>query len=79
LEEEVAGTAIEILRVRNSRVIDRALSRSDDEESLDDLQVDEVFERCLAQHAVPASQWPELLQSYREIVAALAAADPRAE
>ena len=79
LEEEIAGTAIEILRVKNSRVIDRALSRGDDEESLDDLQVDEVFERCLTQHAVPASQWPELLQSYREIVAALAAADLRAE
>ncbi|MBM9531769.1 exonuclease SbcCD subunit D C-terminal domain-containing protein [Desulfoprunum benzoelyticum] len=79
LEEEVAGTAIEILRVRNPRVMDRALSRIDDEESLDDLQVDEVFERCLTLHAVPASQRPQLLQSYREIVAALAAADVRVE
>ena len=79
LTEAVAGTAIEILRVKNSRVIELALGRADEEESLDDLGVDEVFDRCLALHEVPDEQAARLRLAYREIVAALAAADPRAE
>jgi len=79
LAEAVAGSAIEILRVRNNRVIELALGRADAEESLDDLGVDEVFERCLKLHEVPDEQAFGLRLAYREIVAALAAADPRAE
>ena len=79
LAEAVAGTAIEILRVKNNRLIEQALGGAGTEESLDDLAVDEVFERCLALHEVPEEQTAGLRLAYREIVAAVAAADPQAE
>ncbi len=79
LAEAVAGTGIEILRVKNNRVIELALSRSDAEEGLGDLQPDEVFDRCLALRDVPEEQAAGLRLAYREIVATLAAEDLRAE
>ena len=74
----VADTDLEILRVRNQRVMARVLKRMEDEHSLDDLDVHEVFARCLAAHEVPDSQRPELTRLYREIVAAIHDDDPGA-
>jgi exonuclease SbcD len=79
LKEAVAGTGIEILRVKNSRMVERALSGQGGEETLDDLDVTEVFQRCLEAHAVPAERRPALLDACREIVVSLAERDPRAE
>lgn len=79
LDEAVAGTGIEILRVRNNRILERALSRMDEGETLDDLDATEVFRRCLAAHEVPEDQHPALLEAYREVVVSLDEADPRAE
>lgn len=75
----VQGSRLEILRVKNQRVTDRALAQMADEETLDDLSVDDVFGRCLAAHDVPAEQRPELLAAYREAVKALQEGDLRAE
>ncbi len=66
LEEAVADSQIEILRIRNNRIIDRVLGQIHEEETLDVLDVNEVFERCLVAHNVPEEQWPELLQTYWE-------------
>lgn len=79
LEEAVSGTQLKILRVRNNRIIARALVSIDETETLDDLDVFDVFKRCLATHGVPENQQPELLQAYREIVASLHEDDARAE
>ncbi|HAJ28319.1 MAG TPA: exonuclease sbcCD subunit D [Syntrophus sp. (in: bacteria)] len=79
LDEAVAGTGIEILRVRNNRILERALSRIDEAETLDDLDVTEVFRRCLAAHEIPEDQHPALTEAYREVVVSLEEADPRAE
>jgi exonuclease SbcD len=79
LDEAVAGTGIEILRIRNNRILERALSRMDEGETLDDLDATEVFRRCLAAHEVPEDQHPALLEAYREVVVSLQEADPRAE
>jgi len=79
LDEVVAGTAIEILRVRNNRVMERALSGKTMEETLDDLDVTDVFERCLDDHKVSPERRPDLLSAYREIVVSLAEQDARAE
>lgn len=79
LDEAVAGTGIEILRIRNNRILEQALSRMDAGETLDDLDATEVFRRCLAAHEVPEEQQPALLESYREVVVSLHEADPRAE
>jgi exonuclease SbcD len=75
LDEAVAGSGIEILRIRNSRVLERALSGTGAEESLDDLNVTEVFQRCLQAHEVPEDQRPALLSAYREVIVSLSESD----
>ena len=79
LNEAIEGTGMEILRVKNNRVLERALSGTDAEETLDDLDVTDVFRRCLESHEVPEDQRPALLSAYQEVVAALNEADPMAE
>ncbi len=79
LEAAVAGTAMSILRVRNNRIIDRVMKRMPDDRTLDDLNVEDVFQRCLAAHAVPDTQHAGLWRTYRETLAAMDDADTRAE
>jgi exonuclease SbcD len=79
LDEAVAGTGLEILRVRNSRVLERAMSGMTTDETLDDLDVTGVFNRCLEAHNIPEDQRPALLIAYQEIVAALNEEDHMAE
>lgn len=71
LRELTDGTLLEILRTRNMRLVERTLSRMETEETLDDLDVNEVFTRCLAAHEVPEEQQGELIEVFREAVAAL--------
>jgi len=79
LDAAVSGSKMEILRVKNNRIIDRVLGNIHDDETLDDLNVNDVFERCLAVHDVPEEQRPELLRAYQETVASLYEDDIRAE
>jgi exonuclease SbcD len=71
LEEVIRGSGIEILRIRNNRIMDRVLNRLHIDESLDDLEDGDVFLRCLDAHDVPADQRPELLLAYQQAVMAL--------
>ncbi len=71
LEEAVSGTGVEILCIKNNRIIDRVLGQTHQEETLDDLNADDVFERCLAVHDVPDDQRPELFRTYREAISSL--------
>jgi len=68
LDEIVAGSSLEILRTKNNRVIERALAGMNPEETLDDLDVADVFQRCLQAHDVPEEQQASLLNAYREII-----------
>ena len=79
LDEAVAGTGIEILRVRNNRMLERAMSVKSGEETLDDLDVTDVFERCLDDRKVSPERRPALLSAYRDIIVSLDEQDPRAE
>ena len=79
LDEAVAGTRIEILRVKNNRVLERAMNAMAPDETLDDLDVMGVFDRCLQAHNIPEKHRPELLSAYQEIVAALNEEDKMAE
>jgi len=79
LEAAISGTRIEILRIKNNRIIDRVLGQIHEEETLDDLNVNDVFERCLAVHDVPEDQRPELLRAYQEAVSSLYEDDAQAE
>ena len=79
LEAAISGTQMEILRVKNNRIIDRVLAQIHAEETLDDLNVNDVFERCLASHKVPEDQRPELLRAYQETLLSLYEDDLQAE
>ncbi len=79
LEAAMSGTQMEILRIKNNRLIDRVLGQIHEDETLDDLNVNDVFERCLAVHDVPEEQRPELLRAYQETVSSLYEDDVQAE
>lgn len=79
LESAISGTQMEILRVKNNRIIDRVLGQLHETETLDDLNVNDVFERCLAVHEVPEDQRPTLLRAYQEAVSSLYEDDVQAE
>jgi len=79
LEAAISGTDMEILRIKNNRIIDRVLGQIHEEETLDDLNVNDVFERCLAVHEVPEDQRPALLQAYQETLSSLYEDDVKAE
>lgn len=79
LEAVIADTDIEILRVKNLRVFDQVLGQMHQEETLDDLDLNEVFDRCLMQNHVPEQQRPELIQAYQEILQAIFEEDTHKE
>ena len=79
LEKAVFGSGMEILRVKNNRLLSRALKQHYDHETHDDLNVTDVFERCLSAHEVPEAQRPELLRAYKETLTSLYEDDIRAE
>ena len=71
LEAAVAGTHVDIVRSRNNQTADQVLKQQDGDDTLDDLDVHDVFERCLAMHDVPESQRPDFRLAYQEALAAL--------
>lgn len=71
LQASVQGSALTLLRIHNSRLYDHALRQARPSETLDDLSVDQVFERCLAVNRVEAEQRPSLRQAFQEILASL--------
>ncbi|OUS13816.1 exonuclease sbcCD subunit D [Gammaproteobacteria bacterium 53_120_T64] len=79
LESLLEGSVLLILRIQNTRLIDRVLNSHHADESLEDLSVDDVFARCLTAHEIPDSQQAELLHTYRQVLSALNDDDLRAE
>ncbi len=79
LEAAISGTQMEILRIKNTRIIDRVQGLIHKEEALDDLNVNDVFERCLAAHNIPEDQRSELNRTYQETVLSLHEDDALAE
>lgn len=71
LDAAVAGTGLSILCVRNARVITRVLEQAHHEETLDDLDEYDVFDRCLDAHEVAPAQREQLRHAYRETILAL--------
>jgi exonuclease SbcD len=79
LDEAIEGSGIEILRVKNSRVLERAMRGMNAKETLDDLDATDVFKRCLAAHEVPEDQRRALLSAYQEVILSLHETDLMAE
>lgn len=68
IEEAAVDTAIEIRRIKNKRVIERVTSRTCEDETLDDLDVNDVFIRCMNTYGVLENERPALIQSYKETI-----------
>lgn len=67
----VEESNLTLLRIRNSRLYDYTVQQDRETESLDELSVTEVFERCLAAHQVEEGQRSLLRAAFAEITAAL--------
>jgi exonuclease SbcD len=68
ITEMVLDSEMEIIRVKNARIIERTLTASTVEETLEDLKPDDVFDRCLAAHKVNDTERPSLKELYKEII-----------
>lgn len=79
LDEVLEGSQVEVLRIKNNRIIERVMEQASHNESLDELDLNQVFERCLDQHAVSDEQRNILRDTYRETLASIYEDDARAE
>lgn len=79
LAEQVEGSTLEILRIRNQRVSAQILEQHTQTETLDDLSELDVFTRCLEAHQIPDEQRDELLHSYHQVLDDLRGEDGMAE
>ena len=79
LEREVAGSKLEILNTHNNSLINRILNKIHDDETLDDLNTFNVFERCLSANNLPEKQQEDLLHTYQETITSLNEDDTQAE
>jgi len=75
MNEAISGTNMEIRKIKNQRVIEQIIMQSDKAETLDDLDINDVFIRCLDSHEVTEDERPKLIQSYQEIIQTLQEVD----
>ena len=67
-DEALAGSDMEIRRIKNRRIMDRVISTVKENETLDDLDAGDVFARCLDAHEVTDAEREILTLSHNEIV-----------
>ncbi|MEI8083527.1 MAG: exonuclease SbcCD subunit D C-terminal domain-containing protein [Actinomycetes bacterium] len=79
LDEAVSDSGLEVLRIKNNRIVDRVLKAGADGETLDDLDEEAVFEQCLVAHGVLDEQRAALWGTYREALDSINNDDLRAE
>ena len=79
LDEVIADSFMEIRRIKNKRVYERVMNITAHEESLNELNTDDVFTRCLDTHDLVDEDRNELTISYNEIIKYLHEDDVNAE
>ena len=79
MEEALAGSAMEIRRIKNKRIMERLLGSAVEEETLDDLDPGDVFVRCLDTFEIPENDRIDLTASYNEILTSLTEEDQNVE
>jgi exonuclease SbcD len=79
LLESLAGSAMEIRRIKNRRLMERVINTLQEDETLADLGTADVFARCLEVFAVPEEDRGELTVCYNEIIKDLLEHDRNAE
>lgn len=76
LEGAISGSLLEILRIRSSRAMQRPLTPLDEAETLEELDRETVFVRCLDSRGAEESLRPGLLECYREVLRSIDEEDP---
>lgn len=79
IEEAASDSDMEILRIKNRQMTHQVIHATSQHETLDDLNVHDVFERCLDTYNVPKEDRKDLGRLYSEIIHALYEEDPHAE
>ena len=79
IDEALLDSDMEIRLLKNRRLTDKILRSQYANETLDDLDENDVFERCLDTFAVPSENREELSAAYREILLSLQTEDNNAE
>jgi exonuclease SbcD len=79
IDKAITDTAMEIRRIKNKRVVERVIGRTCEDETLDNLDVNDVFVRCLDTYEVLEDERPALIQSYKKIITSLHEEDTNAE
>jgi len=78
-EAAVEGSLLEIRRIRNNRPLRQALGQLDADETLEQLDPEAVFERCLDAREIEEALRPALLASYREVLRSIHEEDVSAD
>lgn len=68
LEAAVSGSMLEIRRIRSTRRTQLSLEQHDGEETLEELDRETVFFRCLDASALDEAERPALIECYREVL-----------
>lgn len=79
LDEAMIDSTMEIVRIKNRRIMNKTISSIAENETLDDLNVEDVFLRCLDVFKVSDNDRDELIIAYNEIVKSLHEEDINAE
>jgi exonuclease SbcD len=79
IDEITKELTVEVLITKNPRNYNKVLHQQQISETLQDLNEQEVFERCLATHNIPDEQRLTLREAYGQIVYDLHHADTQAE
>ena len=75
----VAGSAMEVRQVKNRRLTDRIMRAAHQNETLDDLDEQDVFQRCLDSFEILPEDQASMTALYHEIVQSLKEEDVNAE
>jgi len=78
ISSRLEGSAVELLRFQNRQITARLTSSEALKVSLDDLEPQELFQRCLERHDIQGDQAEELTQRYLSVLQAIRERDPNA-
>ncbi len=78
LDEILEGSNMEILRIKNKNIVDRALTPATENEALDKLDDSDVFNRCLDAYEITEPDRSLLIETYQEAIASMVNNDSNA-
>ncbi len=79
IDEALTDSLMEIRRIKNRSAMNRVISRIDEDETLDNLDAGDVFNRCMDAFEVPPEDREELKLCYNEVIKILHEEDISAE